>query len=111
MLPQIRHIVVLMMENHSFDNYLGMLGRADGFTLGPDSKPTNSNLDATGQPLRAFHMANTCQVQRKPSQAWGATHQQYADGAMSGFVQSDSGPVAMAVAVTTVTDPRCRAAP
>jgi phospholipase C len=23
MLPEIRHIVVLMMENHSFDNYLG----------------------------------------------------------------------------------------
>ena len=27
MLPQIKHIVVLMMENHSFDNYLGTLGR------------------------------------------------------------------------------------
>ena len=27
MLPQINHILVLMMENHSFDNYLGTLGR------------------------------------------------------------------------------------
>jgi len=27
MLPQIKHILVLMMENHSFDNYLGTLGR------------------------------------------------------------------------------------
>ncbi len=26
-LPQIEHIVVLMMENHSYDNYLGMLNR------------------------------------------------------------------------------------
>ncbi|MEY2422223.1 MAG: phospholipase [Acidimicrobiaceae bacterium] len=94
-LPQIEHIVVVMMENHSYDNYLGMLGRGDGLTRGPDGKPTNSNLDATGQPLRAFHMANTCQLPRKPSQAWGATHQQYADGAMTGFVQSDSGPVSM----------------
>jgi phospholipase C len=25
LLPAIRHIVVLMMENHSYDNYLGML--------------------------------------------------------------------------------------
>ena len=25
LLPQIKHIVVLMMENHSYDNYLGML--------------------------------------------------------------------------------------
>ena len=33
MLPKINHIVVLMMENHSFDNYFGMLGRGDGFHL------------------------------------------------------------------------------
>src|SRR6202042_3777715 len=31
LLPQIKHIVVLMMENHSYDNYLGMLaGRGGG---------------------------------------------------------------------------------
>jgi phospholipase C len=84
-----------MMENHSYDNYLGMLGRGDGFTHGPDGRPTNANPDAAGQPLRAFHMANSCQLPRKPSQAWNASHQQFADGAMNGFVQSDSGPVAM----------------
>ena len=94
-LPQIEHIIVLMMENHSYDNYLGMLGRGDGFTLGPDGKPTNANPDANGQALRAFHMANTCQLPRQPSQAWSASHKQYADGANTGFVQSDSGPVAM----------------
>jgi phospholipase C len=32
-LPQIKHIVVLMLENHSFDNYLGTLGRGEGFPL------------------------------------------------------------------------------
>ena len=95
LLPQIDHIVVVMMENHSYDNYLGMLGRADGFTLGTDGKPTNSNPDANGQALKAFHMANTCQLPRQPSQAWSASHKQYADGTNSGFVQSDSGPVAM----------------
>src|ERR1700761_431086 len=37
-IPQIEHIVVLMMENHSFDNRLGMLDRpdVDGFRLGRD---------------------------------------------------------------------------
>jgi phospholipase C len=32
-LPRIEHIVVLMQEDHSYDNYLGMLRRpgADGF--------------------------------------------------------------------------------
>ena len=28
LLPQIEHIVVLMMENHSYDNYFGMLRAA-----------------------------------------------------------------------------------
>ena len=29
-MPQIKHLVLLMMENHSFDNYLGTLGKGDG---------------------------------------------------------------------------------
>jgi phospholipase C len=34
-IPQIEHIVVVMMENHSYDNRLGTLRRpgADGFTF------------------------------------------------------------------------------
>jgi len=44
LLPQIRHIVVLMMENHSYDNYLGMLsGRGEGFPLAADGQPDMSN--------------------------------------------------------------------
>ena len=35
-LPEIEHIVVVMMENHSFDNLLGLTGRGDGFPLGAD---------------------------------------------------------------------------
>jgi phospholipase C len=44
-IPQVEHIVVLMMENHSYDNRLGMLWRsgADGFTLGRDRLPTATN--------------------------------------------------------------------
>ena len=95
LLPQIDHIVVVMMENHSYDNYLGLLGRGDGFTVGPDGQPTNACPDAGGTPVRAFHMANTCQLQGKPSQAWNATHTQWNNGAMDGFVRSDSGPVSM----------------
>ena len=37
-LPGIDHIVILMKENHSYDNYFGMLGHGDGFTLGPSRK-------------------------------------------------------------------------
>ena len=41
-IPEIDHIVVVMQENHSFDNYLGMLGRGDGFTPGPP-RPTDEH--------------------------------------------------------------------
>ena len=40
LIPKIKHIVVLMMENHSYDNYLGtMAGRGDGLPLGADGAP------------------------------------------------------------------------
>jgi phospholipase C len=88
-------VIVVMMENHSYDNYLGMLSRGDGFQRGADGKPTNANNDANGHPVRAFHMANTCQLPHQPSQSWSASHTQYANGTNAGFVQSDSGPVSM----------------
>jgi phospholipase C len=94
-LPQIGHVVVLMMENHSYDSYLGALDRGDGFSRGAGGSLTNANPDGAGNPVRAFHMANTCQLPGRPSQAWNATHQQWDNGAMDGFVRSPSGPVAM----------------
>ncbi len=61
-LPQIDHIVVVMQENHSFDNYLGMLGRGDGFTLDRNGHPTNTNPDPAGGYVRAFRETETCQA-------------------------------------------------
>src|ERR1700712_1132472 len=84
-LPKIEHIVVVMMENHSYDNYFGMLHRGDGFTLDKAGRPTNSCPDANGNPVRAFHMANTCQLSKQPSQAWNASHAQWDNGKMDGF--------------------------
>jgi phospholipase C len=94
-MPEIDHIIVLMMENHSFDNYLGMLGRGDGFTLDAAGKPTNWNPTVRGQRLLAFPMPSDCQFDKKPSQDWRASHQQYDGGSNLGFVTSPSGPVAM----------------
>src|SRR5579883_2668053 len=42
------HVVVVMMENHSFDNYFGMLARrgqplADGFRFGADGQVLDKN--------------------------------------------------------------------
>ena len=50
LIPKIKHIVVLMMENHSYDNYLGtMAGRGDGLSLGADGAPTAVNVLPNGQ--------------------------------------------------------------
>lgn len=101
-MPQIEHILVLMMENHSYDNHLGMLGRGagqvprgDGFTIGANGLPTATNPYANGSIQHAFPMPTDCQLQAKPSQEWQASHEQFDGGTNQGFVTSPSGPVAM----------------
>ena len=99
-MPQLEHIVVLMMENHSFDNLLGMVPaqvpgrrRVDGFTL-RGGRPVNVNPDAQGQPVRAQAATSPCQLSGLPTQAWNPSHQAWDNGRNDGFVRA-SGPVAM----------------
>ena len=98
-LPGIDHIVVLMMENHSYDNVLGMLGRGqgqtprgDGFTVGDDGRPTATNPYPDGRIQRAFRMPTTCQLPSRPSQEWTASHKAYNNGRMDGFVSTPISP-------------------
>ena len=88
-IPQIEHIVVLMMENHSYDNKLGMLRRrgADGFRLGRDGLPLATNPYANGDIQHAFRMPTTCQ-NNAPSQEWQSSHIQFDNGRNDGFVES-----------------------
>jgi len=94
-IPQIEHIVVLMMENHSYDNRLGTLRRpdADGFTFA-NGRPTATSLYANGDIQHAFHMPTTCQ-NGSPSQNWTSSHIQFDGGLGDGFVISPSGPTSM----------------
>jgi phospholipase C len=97
---QIQHIVVLMMENHSFDNLLGMVpaqvpGRSsvDGLTV-HHGQVTNSNPGRTGGRVPAERASSPCQLNGEPSQAWNASHIAYDGGRNDGFVRA-SGPIAM----------------
>jgi phospholipase C len=84
-MPQIAHIVVLMMENHSYDAYLGaMVGRGDG--LPTDHALTNP--DNQGRPVPTHHLDGTWQPQEIPCQSWLASHMQWNGGACDGFVRS-----------------------
>jgi len=82
------HVVIVMMENHSFDNYLGMLplrGQplADGFIFDDNGLPLNTNpLDGGYQ--RAFHMPSTC-APNSVTQNWNSSHKQINGGRMDGF--------------------------
>ncbi len=94
-IPQIEHIVVLMMENHSYDNRLGMLFRpgADGFRIGRNGLPTAANPYPNGQVQHAFRMPTTCQLSARPSQEWTASHNAYDNGRMDGFVSTPIDPL------------------
>jgi phospholipase C len=80
-----------MMENHSFDNYFGMLplrGQplADGFTFDSNGKPMNKNPLKGGYQY-AFHLQGTC-APYGVSQDWDNTHKQVNNGAMDGFAET-----------------------
>src|ERR1700728_3486259 len=75
LLPAIKHIVVLMMENHSYDNYLGTLGdRGDGLPVDASGTPTAENCLPNGQRVGAWHLPATAQIAGNPTQTWHASH-------------------------------------
>jgi phospholipase C len=90
------HIIVVMMENHSFDNLFGDLGRSradvDALDFGGTQSPRNSNPVGGGAPgtVTAFPVANTSQT-KNVTQSWKATHEQINGGQMDGFVSSSNG--------------------
>jgi phospholipase C len=95
-MPEIKHIVVLMMENHSFDNLLGMLphqvaGRrdVDGLRIGKNGRPADFNPGPHGR-VYARHAATPCQPPREPRQTWDASHEAFDRGRMDGFVSASN---------------------
>ncbi|MGH9079771.1 MAG: alkaline phosphatase family protein [Acidimicrobiales bacterium] len=86
----IERFVVVMMENHSFDNLLGMMGRGDCLAKGPDGRPTITLPDGHGDLVHAFHMPSECQTNGVGNN-WNLAHHSYAAGANTGFVEASTG--------------------
>jgi len=91
----LRHIVVLMMENRSFDHMLGALRAVDPNINGLTGQ--ESNLDTTNEPVRVQPQAQfQGQLDPDPNHHFPAVHQQLYFGtsgppappSMKGFVQS-----------------------
>ena len=99
-MPQIENVVVLMMENHSFDNILGMLPwqvRArrgvDGFPA-VNGRPYAVNPDANGSPVPIFHLPDLC-PSTYLSQEWSDSHLSWDHGRNDGFVRAIGGDTPM----------------
>jgi phospholipase C len=82
-------VVVLMMENRSFDHYLGAL-RSDATY--PDRmtvdglRGTESNLDGSGRAISVFRTSN--RTPKDPPHGWDASHAQWNAGKNDGFVKA-----------------------
>ncbi|HEV7887204.1 MAG TPA: alkaline phosphatase family protein [Acidimicrobiales bacterium] len=88
-LPQVKHVVLLMMENHSFDNYLGMLGPAKGgFPTIVNGVPAGSNPDKDGNLVALWPRTTGEQIKHLPTQSWRGSRTQYDGGANNGFVKA-----------------------
>ncbi len=89
------HLVLVMQENHSFDNYLGMLPvcgqpKADGFTFNQKEEPVNWNpLD--GERMYVYPQSGAIGAQNTGSQSWNDSHLQINGGAMDGFARTGPG--------------------
>jgi phospholipase C len=81
----IKHFVVVMQENHSFDNYFGTYPSADGIPA-ETCIPVDPFDDANDDCVEPFHIGDTEVVLDDPDHS-AATHElQYNDGNLDGFV-------------------------
>jgi len=87
---EIKHLIVLMMENRSFDHYLGALsleGRADVAGL---TQPFPTLKDSASNDVSAWQMdatpATTLLEVPDPPHGWSAACADYHDGKNDGFV-------------------------
>ncbi|NUP06614.1 MAG: alkaline phosphatase family protein [Polyangiaceae bacterium] len=89
LLAPIQTIVVLMMENRSFDHYLGALKLVEGRMDIDGLDGTESNPAPDGSSVGVFNLTDFTVAD--PPHEWDAAHEQYNDGANDGFVIAHEG--------------------
>jgi phospholipase C len=98
-IQKLKHVIIVMQENHSFDSYFGALSYAPGSPYHAPAAGTgcgddhrcvdglscaasagglscsNTNLDHDGSAVRSFHNPSRC-VQPDPDHSWNGTHRE-----------------------------------
>ena len=82
----IKHVVIIVEENHTFDNYFGTYPGANGLN-GSVSLPAKPGGPQTFSP---FHIANLT-VRTDLCHSWECAHVAYDNGKMDGFVAAVGG--------------------
>ncbi|HSO36096.1 MAG TPA: alkaline phosphatase family protein, partial [Labilithrix sp.] len=81
----IKHVIVMMKENRSFDHILGGLRKLQ--PAADVAPPTFTNTDRAGAAVAPFHLGTTC-LATDPGHQWAAMHIQVNGGKMDGFIES-----------------------
>lgn len=82
-MADIRHLVVLMLENRSFDHMLGYL-KAAGMEV--DGANAATNVDDNGNAIKGYHLDST-RVRIRPHHERDNVKAQVNDGKMDGFLK------------------------
>lgn len=96
-LSDIKHVVLMMMENRSFDHYFGAMPGVRGFAdpvagqLAPNGRsvfhqPFPGNPDGYVLPFRLDSARTTAQAIRSLNHSWEAEHGYWAGGRMDAFL-------------------------
>jgi phospholipase C len=102
-LEKVDHVVVVMLENRSFDHMLGYLSLSGARPEIDGLRPGLAN-DYQGRTYPVHHLAATA-LGIDPDHSAGAIDIQVADGSMSGFVASAG--ATLAAQGTADGDPGC----
>ena len=88
--PSINHIVFMLQENRSFDNYFGRLGqfkRDHNIPGDVEDLPLDVTLFArSGAPVQPFHFQTVCHENISPS--WNQSHFYWDGGKMDLFMHT-----------------------
>ena len=80
------HIIVLMQENHSFDQYFGKLNQTSFYGSEVDGLNSNMlNVDRENKSTSPFHASSLCTPD--PDHEWTAMHEIWNHGKNDGFVR------------------------
>lgn len=79
------HVVLVMMENRTFDHYFGSLSLVEGRDDIDGLRPEHFNPHPDGSPVHPFRSEHHCPLD--PPHGWNTSHAQFDDGTNLKFVE------------------------